>query len=391
MKARTIEGTSIDEVKIALLDCIENQFIPTLAIVFLPVNQDWQHVRKLLDDQKIQVFGATTNAQFTNEGIHENGIVILLLDLNTKFFVVFVIDIESEHAHETGKSIAKKGLRSIKNPAFILSAVRIEMPFEVIIEGIVEIAGSETMIAGGAAGDSGTFEGTIFSNEKETSKGFIASILDPDKVELDGVAVSGWKLVGTEKTMTECVGSWIYSIDDTSAINVLQKYVGDDIYDDSRGEEIVRLNTAYPLQVKREKGNPIMRPTLLLNVKEKSVLCGGTISDGEQFRFSLPPDFDVIESVVESSKSIKESNMPEAEAVLVFSCVGRMDSLSPMINKELEGLSETWNKPMAGFFSLGEFGCTTGGVPEFNGTTCSRVALKEKWQMTENGSGELAG
>ena len=55
-----------------------------------------------------------------------------------------------------------------------------------------------------------------------------------------------------------------------------------------------------------------------------------------------------------------------------------MESLGPMIDKELEGLTQTWDKPMIGFFSLGEFGCAEGGVPEFHGTTCSWVAIKEK-------------
>jgi small ligand-binding sensory domain FIST len=44
----------------------------------------------------------------------------------------------------------------------------------------------------------------------------------------------------------------------------------------------------------------------------------------------------------------------------------------------LEGLAGTWKKPMAGFFSLGEFGSVAGGKPEFHGTTCSWMALKEK-------------
>jgi class 3 adenylate cyclase len=38
----------------------------------------------------------------------------------------------------------------------------------------------------------------------------------------------------------------------------------------------------------------------------------------------------------------------------------------------------TWNKPMAGFYSLGEFGKVDDSPPQFHGTTVSWVALKEK-------------
>jgi small ligand-binding sensory domain FIST len=70
--------------------------------------------------------------------------------------------------------------------------------------------------------------------------------------------------------------------------------------------------------------------------------------------------------------------LPEADALIVFSCVGRLVSLGPMSSLEVEGLADVWKKPMIGFFSLGEFGTVPGGKPEFHGTTVSWVALKEK-------------
>ncbi len=378
MNAKTIHGISPEEINNSLSENINNDFSPTLAIAFVPTNQDWKAVRKLLDDHKISIFGATTESQFTNEGIQDNGIVLLLLDIKPDYFRILVTDTAPEEARETGNQIGEFGIKNFKNPAFILSAANIELPFEVIIDGIVERAGGDIMLAGGVSGSSQTFTGTIFTNDQQSSNGFIALVLDQNKIELSGIAVSGWKPVGTEKTITKCVGPWIHTIDNTPAMDVLHKYIGDEMYDGSSREDIARLNTSYPLQVKREIGNPIMCPTLLLNVKERTVLCGGNIAEGEQFRFSLPPDFDVIETVVESSNAVKDHEMPEIDALLVFSCIGRLESLGPMINKELEGLAETWGKPMAGFFSLGEFGRAEGGVPEFHGTTCSWVALKEK-------------
>jgi len=57
--------------------------------------------------------------------------------------------------------------------------------------------------------------------------------------------------------------------------------------------------------------------------------------------------------------------------------VGRLGSFGPMITTEIEGLAATWNKPMLGFFSLGEFGKLDEGRCEWHGTTVSWVALKE--------------
>ena len=378
MKAKTIQANTAEEIQFELEKSMSDGFCPTLAIVIVPVNQDWKIVRKLLDDQKISVFGVMNDTQFTDEGIQKNAIVMLLLDLNPTFFKVIVLDVEPENAHSSGSQIAKVGLESFDNPAFILSAAHVENPFEIFIDGIVSTAGAEIMLAGGVSGNFLTFEGTVFTNDQHTHKGMISLILDRDKVAVAGIAVSGWKPIGTEKKITKCVGPWIHTIDNKPAFDVLLKYIGDDIYDDTSEADIVRLNTNYPLQVNRQAGSPTMCPALFLNTKEKSILCGGAIAEGNTFRFSLPPDLDVIETVVESSGAVKDNEMPEIDALLVFSCVGRLESLGPMINKELEGLAETWNKPMIGFFCMGEFGRVSGGIPEFHGTTCSWVVLKEK-------------
>ena len=82
--------------------------------------------------------------------------------------------------------------------------------------------------------------------------------------------------------------------------------------------------------------------------------------------------------VIQTALDVKENEMPEAEALIVFSCVGRLASLGPMSSTEVEGLAGTWNSPMVGFFSLGEFGRVANGNPEFHGTTVSWAALKEK-------------
>jgi len=122
----------------------------------------------------------------------------------------------------------------------------------------------------------------------------------------------------------------------------------------------------------------MMRPILLWNTEDQSIMVGGPVKEGNLFRFSLPPDLEVIDTVIESSREIKETTLPEADAMLVFSCIGRLSSLGPMITAELEGLAETWNTPMAGFFSLGEFGKLDDSRPEYHGTTVSWVAIKEK-------------
>ena len=86
-----------------------------------------------------------------------------------------------------------------------------------------------------------------------------------------------------------------------------------------------------------------------------------------------------IETALESSMAdVKKSTPSGADALLIFSCAGRLSALGPMINAENEGLRDIWKAPMAGFFTYGEYGKDIEGKQKFHSTTCSWVALKEK-------------
>ena len=184
--------------------------------------------------------------------------------------------------------------------------------------------------------------------------------------------------MGTTKTVTATDEGWILTIDNQPAMEMVKKYIGSENIEEHSSDNIIKLNTTYPLQVDRDGDSPILIPPLQFNTENSSVLCGQPIRKGTTFRFSLPPDFDVIDTVVESSRKMKEREMPEADALVVFSCVVRLMSLGPMVEEEISGLTSVWKKPAVGFFCMGEFGRVAGGKPEFHGTTCSWVALKEK-------------
>ena len=121
-----------------------------------------------------------------------------------------------------------------------------------------------------------------------------------------------------------------------------------------------------------------MVPIIFANTEDQSVMIAETVPEGSIFRFSMPPDFEVIDMVIKSSLEVKEKEMPDADALVIFSCIGRLGSLGPMASAEVEGLAGIWNSPMIGFYSLGEFGRVADGNPEFHCTTVSWVAFKEK-------------
>jgi hypothetical protein len=378
MKAKSISGKSPKAIQSALQENIAEGYKPTLAFIFLTELEDIDIISAMMDAENISIFGASTSEKFTEQGIEPQGIVVLFLDINPANFKVVLKDFKSDSVYASAGQVGEYGKNSFAHPAFIISVADISTPGEQVIKGLLDKAGGQVSVIGGMAGNPENFTWNVFTNHAKTSNGLVTLILDEDKIEVKGTAVSGWKPVGTEKKITKSEGTWIYTIDNEPAMDVIRKFLGKDIEVNEKSEGLVPLNINYPLQVQRESGKPMMRPTILWNVEDQSVMVGGPVKEGSLFRFSLPPDLEVIDTVIESSRQIKENELPEADAMLIFSCVGRLSSLGPMVSSELDGLAATWNKPMAGFFSLREFGKLDNSRPEFHGTTVSWVVLKEK-------------
>jgi hypothetical protein len=386
MKAKTILGKTPQEIQTALQQSMAEAslpdghgFKPTLAIILVSNMEDAEPIRSIFVKQGIAIFGITAPRKFTEQGITDGDIVAMLMDIKPENFKIVLNDYERSSAYEAGYKTGLAGKNAFSNPCFIISPLDFRVSNDELIRGLTDAAGHDIMIAGGVTGDPADFSGVIFTREVSSTGGLLALILDKDKVSISGLAVSGWKPVGTTKKITKSEGSWAFTIDNEPAMQVIQRFLGNDIVrDNSEGSGFIPTDLGYPLQFERASGNAIMKPALFFNPADQSVMIAGGVKEGDHFRFSLPPDFDVIDKVVDSTRMSRETEMPDADVLMVFSCVGRLGTFGPLISTEIEGLASTWGKPMVGYFSLGEFGKLDEGRCEFQGTTVSWVALKEK-------------
>jgi hypothetical protein len=201
-------------------------------------------------------------------------------------------------------------------------------------------------------------------------------VLDGDKILVRGEAASGQKPIGTEKIITKANGSWVYEIDHQPAAEMVLKYLGLNLT--QQEAETFYPNESVVFSVSRDKGDPVLRSVGLFNWNNKSFSTLGHIREGDKIRLTLPPDFEVVEEVSKNAEKIKREEMPEADALLMFSCIGRLGQFGPLVGDEIEGVRKAFGVPLAGFFTYGEFGRTKNGSNEFHAMTCCWVALKEK-------------
>lgn len=378
MQAKSIKANSPEQLKMFLADNINDNFQPTLAIVFQSVSQDIKAVTNIFDGFGIAVYGATTNGEFVDDELSEKSIAVLLLDLNKDYFKIFFDDYDLQAPIKTTQNIARETLQYFENPAFLIAGSHMGTDAEQLLHGFMEVVDSEVEVYGGMAGDDFTFtEQFVFTNGKSSNQGIVAVALDANKIKIRGRAICGWKPMGTEKTVTKSEGNHVYTIDNLPVLDITKKYSGLQNLTAENPAIAMEIATTFPFQLQREKGAAVMRPGLIVDWNDGSFYCSGTVPQGSKVRFSLPPDFDIIDEVVEGCKTLKNQEMPEADALIVFSCGGRLMTFGPLMSKEVEGIYNVWKAPMVGILSNAELARATEGSLEMHNLTTCFVVLKE--------------
>jgi hypothetical protein len=382
MKAKSFKVDSPTEIKSKLSDLITSGFNPTLAFVFIASSQDRKEVRKTLSDRNIEIFGATTSGEFTGGNAGKGSIVLLLLEMNRNYFKTICIPNESNSIFESAKKSGEFGNRAFKKPVFIIGCGGYIADGDQAIKGIEEVVGTQVQIFGGLAGkDSLEPQTIVFNNEIESNSGILALIIDQDEVEVNGFATAGWMPVGTVKTITSSEGQIVKTMDGEPALDTMMKYMGLTYNSEVKDDWVMarHVHNGFPIQLQREDAHPVLRDLFGVNQVTRALKFGGPVPEGTKFRFSLPPDWDeILEKIKDDCETAKNKLQYSPDAVVVFSCVSRLQSLGPMVNDEIEVIKNTWGSPLAGFFCHGEIGGSKIGQNEYYNDTCSVVLIKEK-------------
>ena len=388
MKAQSIHGKSVADIREKLNQAIDGGFKPTLAIIFMSIKHDRNAICKLMDSKNIDVFGATSCGEFINGLQTEGEIAMLLLDLSKEHYKILFENIRGRNLGDTASNLAIAAKNQFSNPSLILCSTGMTVDGEyfdgeTFIKSINEYIDPDRIYFGGMAGDDWTFSGSfLFTNQGETDFGMAAIVLDADKVSLNGMAITGWKPMGISRRVTKSKGNLLYAIDGKPAVEMYYKYLGQaEKLGDESFDLFKDLSIYYPFIVKRASGETALRSPLSINAEEGALKMDTEMPEGTEFWFTVPPDFDICEEITERASELKDKNGTDADALLIFSCAGRPPVLGPLVTIENEGLADVWNAPMAGFFTYGEYGRSPGGKQEYHSGACCWVALKEK----ENG------
>jgi len=378
MQVKTFIANSTAEILPKITSAQSDSFQPNLAIVFCSIHFDFSEVVNIFNELKMDLVGASTAGEIVNDSLYDGIITGFLIEVDKNTYGIFSGEYEGTNPFSTCSKIGAAVRDRFDNPSVIVMSGGVTIDAEQIVYGLKDGIKREIPIYGGLAADDLQLKMTYsFSNRGVSSNGAVVLAFDSDKIELKGLATSGWEGVGMENTITHAEGNIVYTINGEPAVNAFIKYFGY-FNNDSKGIEVSEISAQYPMQIMREDGTVILRAPLMSVESNGSLVLAGGVRNGEKFRFSIAPGFEVIDQTIEEFVTWKQDVEEAPDALILFSCKGRHAALGPLVEDEIKGIYDFWKKPMVGFFTYGEIGHLKNGVCEFHNETCSLVLLRER-------------
>ncbi|MDX1471353.1 MAG: FIST N-terminal domain-containing protein [Flavobacteriaceae bacterium] len=385
MKAKSIHGSSPEEIKSALEKSMADGYSPSVAIIFISVKQDRIAVTEIFSEKGIEIMGATSCGEFINNYQSEGEIAILLMELTKENFEILFQAIGENGLEYAMNQIGQKSLERFANPSLLLCSTGINEKSEFfdgysMVQELEKALGPDKLFFGGMAGDDWSMKGSyVFTQNNETDNGIVALVLNGDRINLNGMAITGWKPMGIARTVTKSKGNLLYEMDGNSAVDMYLKYLGkEDKIKDKEFNVFEELSFEYPFIVERDTNETVLKSPMKIDHEEYALQMDIEMPEGSKFWFTQPPEFDIVEEILEKAEKVKKSSERNADALLIFSCAGRPPILGPFVTDENNGLAELWQSPMAGFFTYGEYGRALNGKQNLHSGACCWVTISEK-------------
>jgi diguanylate cyclase (GGDEF)-like protein/PAS domain S-box-containing protein len=284
--------------------------------------------------------GVTTDGEIGN-GKVSTGHTVIACSLFSASTFIAGYSIE-ESSYENGVALANTLITS-ETKLLLLFSDGTSTNAEELLHGINDV-NSDVMIAGGMAGDNGTFTQTYVSlGDKLIPRGVVGVSINSDVLEVRNHYSFNWQPVGKILEITHSIANRVYIIDDKPAVEVYAHYLGKDI-----GDELPKTGIEFPLILWQES-MPIARAVIAKH-PDGSLSFAGNVPIHSKVQFGFGNTASILDGSVSEVSHFEEFN---AETFFVYSCMARRRFMPYQI--EIENLVYEAMAPTAGFYTYGEF------------------------------------
>ncbi len=298
------------------------------------------------------IITCSTAGEILDERINEGTINATVLQLEKTSIKSKVLNIDESHdSYSVGISL----MDELKSPdlayTLVISDGHIVNGSE-LTRALASITNENNVVTGGLAGDGPNFQSTLVGLNEAPQEGNVVAVgFYGDCLTIGHAARGGWDPFGPERLVTKSKDNVLYELDGQSALDLYKKYLGE-LADELPGSALL-----FPLSVKINGTDPLVRTVLSVDEDAKSMTFAGDIPEGSIARMMKSNFERLIDGASEAAGiSMSDFGSFDPDLALLISCAGRKFALGSRVEEEVERVREILGKDtvVAGFYSYGE-------------------------------------
>ncbi|MFX0558255.1 FIST signal transduction protein [Maribacter sp. CXY002] len=310
----------------------------------------YEEVRSLFPTGHI-VFGSTSG-EIMQDVVYENSVVLTAIEFEKSKFEVKTKNVKdfNHNDYNLGEDLFN-GFPKDNLQYFFIVSEGSTVNGSALIKGLEKNMAKEIGLSGGLCGDDARFEKTLASYNENPKEGEIVAIaFYGDSLEVTSANYGGWTSFGPERRITKSENNILYELDGKPALDLYKKYLGD------KADELPKSALLYPLSVRKENEEPLVRTILNINEKDNSMVLAGDVPEGSRVQLMMSTIDDIANGARTAAELAMENRVNNPQLALLVSCVGRKLVMDQRTEEELEEVISIVgeNTKISGFYSYGE-------------------------------------
>lgn len=224
-----------------------------------------------------------------------------------------------------------------------------------LVSGILESVGPRVILTGGLAGDGADFQSTLVGLNRPPEPGRVAAVaFYGSAITLGHGSAGGWDAFGPKRTITRSCGNILFELDGNPALDLYEKYLGDD----AAGLPGAALLHPLLIQDPGNDAHSIVRTVLAVDRKRRTMTFAGDVPQGWGAQLMRGYFDRLADGAADAARQAALPPTRDASnvAAILISCIGRRLLMGQSISDEIDAARASLGRHvcLAGFYSYGE-------------------------------------
>lgn len=299
------------------------------------------------------VVGCSTGTVVSGGLLADDSVAAVALAFEHTQLRLVALEIDLTSSFAVGRELAER-LAADDLVGILVLSDGLNVNGSALVAGIQSVIGYEIPVGGGLAGDGPAFEHTLVGADAMPLEHTVAALgFYGSRLKMGLGAAHGWDFFGPSRRITRSQGNVLLEMDDSPALDLYERYLGDEAAD------LPTSALLYPLLITNpdKPSDHVVRTVLAVDRDTRTMTFAGDVPVGWSARLMRGVFDNLTDGAARAAEKAVLGHDPSGSGLAILvSCVGRRLLMGQRTGDEIEATAAVLSGKFfqTGFYSYGE-------------------------------------